>query len=1005
MKKNTNYSFISFILCFLLTFTSSCSNLSAIFDKNTIANPIISNSNNVVTKNSEYKKFSTKAGEPAGTSITLSKRYVLTSKIVRSWQPTDYDISNQPPNRIKITAITNKADVVNGADFVIDGVTTFNVPAPCNSGNYLIGTSNNVITVTDIDATHKQFEFLWDGKNVDGSLVKEGVYTIHVLKTSGTKTLFLDTEISVTSDPLVASGMKFFEPKDFRDLVEKIEAINNIPTDISDSLYNKASEIRILNSKLFSLQSRVPQDLSKISEIQQNIIEANSSRISLANSLLTQLNELDSKKTLIRTYLNTISNNSLLSVDYPSTDKPEDINNYIILLNHYYGDFSHSLSSSKQSLYLKDESDTGPNDFKQKWEVSPERTEKIDVRSLFKGANAFLNEIQTAKNLIEDYNNSLLVSNDLQNEETISGLIARIKYHQGILKTKSTILARNYQRAYLEIRKSAINLHNSILLPLAITMSKISDFHNNAFVLQALKFNVEGLNDADSDKLQIFTDLFVNVLATYVTSSPLAKEKALAIWIGKSEQEIKEIKDKDTQYGTNVLQTLIDETTAIIQEHIAIASVIPRTVYYSTEVIVDKTTKLVIPQNEGEMAIFMAIFDFDMSTGFSATIPSIGAYLVTKWGLNIFASKLLNSKLTNVLTTDISAEAKRVLGFKNTARAEGEKVASERIEPKVFANFPCFKSGYHINGLEECLESAGQRLGTVGKNEDLRHIFYNEGAIVTARKILVEGGNPPLLSEQLVKLEQIIISDAVNGTNFFKKVLLGDPSLDYTSTKFFGLNGVKNGQGEIIEKSISEALLDHINLATIQSGTGQEFLLNETINIYKNLIGRGGVQVKRYGLKDASGNFLPDIELFYPDFESLVTTNPVTGRSIFTVEITNMNGKSGGFGNSMTDIPSSDFKQLVKGVGDYLRNNGYLTITDEEVRAFVKSQYTGHHNNIIDMLLFPNKLHTGKVGHSGGNKSLNIIDSVIRKDAEFREFLDDAIPELKTLFTQRLREK
>ncbi len=247
MKKNTNYSFISFILCFLLTFTSSCSNLSAIFDKNTIANPIISNSNNVVTKNSEYKKFSTKAGEPAGTSITLSKRYVLTSKIVRSWQPTDYDISNQPPNRIKITAITNKADVVNGADFVIDGVTTFNVPAPCNSGNYLIGTSNNVITVTDIDATHKQFEFLWDGKNVDGSLVKEGVYTIHVLKTSGTKTLFLDTEISVTSDPLVASGMKFFEPKDFRDLVEKIEAINNIPTDISDSLYNKASEIRILN--------------------------------------------------------------------------------------------------------------------------------------------------------------------------------------------------------------------------------------------------------------------------------------------------------------------------------------------------------------------------------------------------------------------------------------------------------------------------------------------------------------------------------------------------------------------------------------------------------------------------------------------------------------------------------------------------------------------------------------------------------------------------------------
>lgn len=1005
MKKNTKYQFISFILSFLLIFTSSCSNLSAIFTKNTVSNPIISNNNNFIRKNSEYKKFSTKAGEPVGTSITLSKQYVFSSRTNNTWQTTDYDISNQPPNKVKITAITNKSDVANGADFVIDGVTTFNVPAPCDAGNYLIGTSNNVITVTDIDSTHKQFEFLWDGKNVDGSLVKEGVYTIHVLKTSGTKTLFLDTEINVTSDPLVASGMKFFEPKDFRDLVDKIEAVNNIPTELSDSLYNKAIEIQTLNSKLFSLQSRIPQDLSKISEIQEEITNANSSRLSLTNSILTELNKLDEQKTLIRTYLNTISNNSLLSVDYPSTDKPDDINNYIILSNHYYGDFSVALSSSKQSLYLKDESDTGPNDFKQKWEVSAEKNEKIDVRSLFKGANAFLNEIQTAKNLIEDYNNSSLISNDLKNEETISGLVARIKYHKGILKTKSTILARNYQRAYLEIRKSAINLHNSILLPLAITMSKISDFHNNAFVLQALKFNVEGLNDADSDKLQIFTDLFVNVLATYVTSSSLVKEKALAIWLGKSEQQIKEIKDKDTQYGTNVLQSLIDETTAIIQEHIAIAAIIPRTVYYSKDVIVDKTTKLVIPQNEVEMATFMALFDFDMSTGFTQTLPSIGAYLATKWGLNIFASKLLNSKLTNVLTTDISAEAKRVLGFKNTARVEGEKVARERIEPKLFANLPCFKAGYHTNGLEECLEIAGQKLGTVGKNQDLRDIFYNEGAVVTSRKILVEGGKAPLLSEQLVKLEQIIISDAVNGTNFFKKVLLGDPTLDYTSTKFFRLNGVKNAQGKTLEKSISEALLDPIDLATIQSGTGQEFLLNETINIYKNLIGRGGVQVKRYGLKDASGNFLPDIELFYPDFESLVTTNPVTGRSIFTVPITDMNGQSGGFGTSMSNIPSKDFKQLVKGIGDYLRNNGYLTITDEEVRAFVKSQYTGHHNNIIDMLLFPNKLHTGKVGHSGGNKSLNIIDSVIKEDAELRELLNDATPELKSLFTLRLREK
>ena len=52
MKKNKSYSFISLILCFLLTFTSSCSNLSAILDKNT---PNIQNLNNN-TNNSQISK-------------------------------------------------------------------------------------------------------------------------------------------------------------------------------------------------------------------------------------------------------------------------------------------------------------------------------------------------------------------------------------------------------------------------------------------------------------------------------------------------------------------------------------------------------------------------------------------------------------------------------------------------------------------------------------------------------------------------------------------------------------------------------------------------------------------------------------------------------------------------------------------------------------------------------------------------------------------------------------
>mgnify|MGYP006351099849 FL=1 len=182
MKKNKSYSFISLILCFLLTFTSSCSNLSAILDKNTpniqnlnnnTNNSQISENENIVKKllNAEYKNFSIKSGEPAGTSISISKRYLLSTKEIKTYLPTDNDSGGQPPNRIKITTIVKTVDVPTGIDFTIDGVVTFNVPA--GTGTF------GAVTITDVDANFRKYEFIWDGKYPTGEVVKDGFYTFH----------------------------------------------------------------------------------------------------------------------------------------------------------------------------------------------------------------------------------------------------------------------------------------------------------------------------------------------------------------------------------------------------------------------------------------------------------------------------------------------------------------------------------------------------------------------------------------------------------------------------------------------------------------------------------------------------------------------------------------------------------------------------------------------------------------------------------------------------------
>ena len=529
MKKNTNYSFISFILCFLLTFTSSCSNLSAIFDKNTIANPIFSNSNNTPSNsdndiqkilNSEYKKFSTKAGEPAGTSITLSKRYVLSTKTVTTYQPSDNDSQGQPPNRIKITTIVKTADVSGGVDFTIDGVVTFNVPAG-------IGTFG-AITVTDVDATFRKYEFLWDGKYTNGNLVEDGIYTIHALKISGTKTLFLDTEIQVTSDPLLAAGLEFYEPQQFTDLSNLVAQIK-APEETANALYDTVNEIEILNKKLVSLNVRVPVDTVKVAEVQQQLTDATTRKTTLESSLTSSINDLVAKKDSLRAFVNTITKNSTFSVDYPITSKPLYLASYDEL--SYISDIHFSNKINSFHLYKSDDPTKpllgeNPNE-------NTNYSEKIKANDVLDLLNVISDEIQIFKDLNSDYklgnfNNSGINSNSENKNASrvLSEISTQIGFHKLLLKTFLKKITSDLERKYNALLQDVKDLHYSVQVPIALALQEEPNMQNNPYVIQALKplpekFTIKSLTE--------WATTFNGLIQTFNSYDPLSPVKIRAI--------------------------------------------------------------------------------------------------------------------------------------------------------------------------------------------------------------------------------------------------------------------------------------------------------------------------------------------------------------------------------------------------------------------------------------------------------------------------------------------
>lgn len=665
MKKKSINAFLSFVLCFLFTFTSSCSNLSAIFSNNTTT-PVISNNvsssslDNDFKKllNSEYKRFSIKAGEPAGTSITLSKRYVLSTKTVQTYLPTDYDSAGQPPNRIKITAVVKIADVTSGLNFVIDGVTTFNVPAG-------VGSFPNGVTATNIDATYRQYDFIWDGRYTTGNLVEDGIYAVHALKTFGTKTLYLDTEIQVTSDPLVGASSEYYNPQQFKDLSNLVEQIK-APEDTANALYDVVNELNILQNKLTSLQIRVPVDSIKVADVQKQIADFTAKKLSLESSLTSSINNLSTQKDSLRSFINTITKNSNFTQDYPIVNKPESVTSYLDTSLYYDIDIS-SLVQANVKLYQPDPNDPNQTDTKNSWEINQTRIDALNPSSVFSASDYISNEIQTTKELLNDYTNNVFLPQELpEATQTLKRLITQINNHKGYLKTRINKLYKDYDKLFQDSKNTAINLHNSLLLPFAVAMDNEGSFKDNTFVTAALKFDTK--NIFDSKALQDWIITYTGVFQSYQSAPYTKREKIAHIVAGYTKSELDEIKDNDLKYGTKTAQDLVTSADNLVGSFL---SFIPTT---ETEVMIYLGTIILAPE-------------------ITVGVASVAGFaFLSKLAINRFVSKL-------ALSTTLKYTLIAIQDTSNTIRARLSKIM-ERILPSVAKNIPCFgTNGFYTKSV------------------------------------------------------------------------------------------------------------------------------------------------------------------------------------------------------------------------------------------------------------------------------------------------------------------
>lgn len=511
----------------ILAITTGCSNIPVANSftntnyVNTAQSLSLSSSDNDLNKifNYEYKRFSTKNADNNKESIAISKRYVLSTNQNNTYTSSDNDSGGQPPNRIKITADIKKTNITNsGINFVIDGVTTFS--APGTSGPF----ANGMGTVIDYNTNYFRYEFIWDGKYTDGKIVEDGIYSVHALNnTSGIKTLGLDIPIQVTSEPLTAANMEFYDPDELTNLSSLSKALY-APEIESSKLYDITQKIKIVQEKISNLQSRNNPDTTKISTLQSELSSLQSQKQSQQSSVDSIITNLISKKNEIKNLINDITNNSNFAKDYALANKPTDTSDYSEAMFHAGLNFENNIDSTA-SIYGSDDQ-TIPS-LVTSFEKSKAYTEKVDVLPVLKASTALITEINLLNDLNDDSKGNLLTNGFYESEFLISILSKNINKHKQFLDTYSKKVAKDLNNQYQGLTKILLELHNSVELPISLVMKDEPTLKNNPFVIQGLKpINSENFSIKFFLQRLANVNALVNLFLGYDATSPI-KQKVI----------------------------------------------------------------------------------------------------------------------------------------------------------------------------------------------------------------------------------------------------------------------------------------------------------------------------------------------------------------------------------------------------------------------------------------------------------------------------------------------
>lgn len=724
MKKNYNLTkiFLAFIFLFQAFFINACgivnltnnpTNNLKTFSKKSVPDPLLcSNTENL------------------GVSVSNSKLYSKNIVTITTNIPPKFDeiltVLAQPQIKYKV-----KIEKINSASFfekeVTSGCTSFDWDGNDNNGIRLESDEYKVNIYISSDYFYQNYLYFKDfydrsstqAAYCNGSIVsiagnsyaycdngvgRELFTADEFAKQNGSTNIEL-VDIEKEPTPLDPATTRFFEVEDFKKLSDYANQLT-IDDSQANELYNQAKLLDVYQKEKISLLARSTINQAKIDAINSKIQSANDSITALQGSVMVQLSDLYNNAYNLANHVNTITESQYIT-PYPPEEKPQSVGQY------YNGIYFFDLDVTSQlldgvTIYPPDKDDPIQNELKDQWDVSTDRVEVIDPTKIFDASKYLFKEIQTAKDLTNDYisgsfNSSGInnTSDNLEATKTIKDIVSQIYIHRNLLYSKAQNFTDDYYDNYEKNLYSLTELKTYFTLELASAEGKIdkndtfsllslrNKFENDTFFLQGYgernKFSGRSGRILTFEQMGSIIKKYVN-LAFKIIDAPLPyQELRTRLILRYSEEEWKAIKNVDPL----ATKALVDSTLDMAQ------------------------ATIIIPTTYSDLLVFGKLFK--------------GAKKLSKINLKDIEKLISEVKVIKNEAFSVSERVAKYFSKIRCAPKKGMKINSANIDLRDLINCP------------EFLQKISVKVINGSKNNTLKNYYKNNNKIYPKSKILENG--------------------------------------------------------------------------------------------------------------------------------------------------------------------------------------------------------------------------------------------------------------------------